>query len=126
MRVTRTRTRTASGTAPLYVNNTTLGARVASLNPRWNQPSDDATLYQQVRLGVRGRVGGGGCRCGCGGVWAGAGAYAGAGECGRGRVQVRGRGSVGGGGGGGEWEGAGAGVGAGEGECGRDAAFHCS
>ena len=36
------------GTAPLYVNNTTLGARVASLNPRWNQPSDDATLYQRV------------------------------------------------------------------------------
>ncbi|PNW87344.1 hypothetical protein CHLRE_02g118900v5 [Chlamydomonas reinhardtii] len=41
-----------SGTAPLYVNNTTLGARVASLNPRWNQPSDDATLYQQFLKAV--------------------------------------------------------------------------
>ena len=37
------------GTAPLYLNNTTLGARVGSLNPRWNQPSDEETLYKQVR-----------------------------------------------------------------------------
>ncbi len=42
-----------SGTAPLYLNNTTLGARVGSLNPRWNQPSDDETLYKQVRRPVR-------------------------------------------------------------------------
>ncbi|KAG2483936.1 hypothetical protein HYH03_017256 [Edaphochlamys debaryana] len=40
------------GTAPLYVNNTTLGARVGSLNPRWNQPSDDATLYNQFLKAV--------------------------------------------------------------------------
>jgi hypothetical protein len=37
-----------TGTVPRYVNNTTLGSRVASLNPRWNQPTDDATLYKQV------------------------------------------------------------------------------
>lgn len=43
--------RHTTGTAPLYVNNTTLSARVGSLNPRWNQPSDDATLYTQVSKG---------------------------------------------------------------------------
>lgn len=40
------------GTAPLYLNNTTLGARVGSLNPRWNQPSDDETLYKQFLKAV--------------------------------------------------------------------------
>ncbi|KXZ50644.1 hypothetical protein GPECTOR_15g328 [Gonium pectorale] len=40
------------GTAPKYVNNTTLSSRVGSLNPRWNQPSDDETLYQQFLKAV--------------------------------------------------------------------------
>ncbi len=54
----------ATGTAPLYVNNTTLSARVGSLNPRWNQPSDDATLYAQVRRAGSGS-GTGTVRCTC-------------------------------------------------------------
>lgn len=42
-----------SGTAPLYLNNTTLSSRVGALIPRWNQPSDDETLYRQVRARQR-------------------------------------------------------------------------
>ncbi|GLI62654.1 hypothetical protein VaNZ11_005327 [Volvox africanus] len=40
------------GTAPRYVNNTTLSARVGALNPRWNEPSDDATLYERFLKAV--------------------------------------------------------------------------
>ncbi|GFR46719.1 hypothetical protein Agub_g8342, partial [Astrephomene gubernaculifera] len=40
------------GTAPRYVNNTHLGSRVGALNPRWNQPSDDATLFNQFLKAV--------------------------------------------------------------------------
>lgn len=37
----------ASSEPPLYVNNTTLGARVAALNPRWNEDSSEQTLYSR-------------------------------------------------------------------------------
>ncbi len=34
----------ASKDPPLYINNTTLSARVGALNPRWNEESSDAVL----------------------------------------------------------------------------------
>ncbi|EFJ43254.1 hypothetical protein VOLCADRAFT_83324 [Volvox carteri f. nagariensis] len=40
------------GTVPRYLNNTTLSCRVGKLNPRWNEPSDDATLYERFLRAV--------------------------------------------------------------------------
>ncbi|GLC55870.1 hypothetical protein PLESTB_001038000 [Pleodorina starrii] len=40
------------GTAPRYINTTTLSGRVGALNPRWNEPSDETALYERFLRAV--------------------------------------------------------------------------
>mmetsp|Transcript_5140 Transcript_5140/g.11186 ORF Transcript_5140/g.11186 Transcript_5140/m.11186 type:complete len:387 (+) Transcript_5140:10-1170(+) len=42
-----------SSEPPKYVNNTTLGARVAHLNPKWNEDSSEGVLYNQFLKAVQ-------------------------------------------------------------------------